>query len=175
MKKGQLVSLLVAMSSLLAFGACSNLEVNTAQAPDVSFAQYKTYAWANSPAPGPQGEPLDLYEGSILDQTIKSTTEEKLMEKGLSPAKNAPPDLLISYAAKTRMGVQYGVATTPWGWDDRAAYPVREGSITLEITDAHTGTPIWQGTASDIINRAGPSQKDVASAVTKMLDKYPAA
>jgi hypothetical protein len=163
------------MSSLLTFAACSSLEVNTAQAPNVSFAQYKTYAWANSPAPQPPGQSLDLQEGSILDQTIRSTTEEKLMEKGLAPAGSASPDLFISYGAKTKMGVEYGVATTPWGWDDRASYPVREGSITLKISDAHTGNPVWQGTASDIIDRAGPSQKDVASAVSKMLDKYPPA
>lgn len=156
----------------MAFAACSNLEVNTAQAPKVNFAQYKTYAWVPTPQP-PQGNAIE--EGSILDQTIKSTAEENLMAKGLSPAGSNPPDLLISYAARTRMGVQYGVATTPWGWDDRAAYPVREGSITLKMIDARTQMPVWQGTASDIINRAGPDQKDVAQAVNKMLDRYPSA
>ena len=170
--RGRLIAIPLAIVSLLSIAACSTLDVNTAQAPNTNFNQYKTYAWVPSAQPN---QPFMIEDGSILDQTIKATTEQNLMTKGLSPAGSQPPDLLISYTARTKMGVQYGVATTPWGWDDRAAYPVREGSITIKITDARTQKPIWQGTAADVINRAGPNQKDVANAVNKMLERYPTA
>jgi len=159
--------LLLALTALSSFAACSNMEVNTAQAPDTNFAQYKTYAWAQTT------ENVGTQEGSILDQTIKSTLQDQLASKGLSPAEGSTPDILISYTAKAREGVEYGVAPGPWGWDETTAYPVREGSIRLQFIDAKTGKAIWQGTASDVVGNNGASQKQVADAVKDLVKKYP--
>jgi hypothetical protein len=174
MRPTQIVSTLFATCSLLAFVACSSVDINTAKAPNADFHQYKTYSWINNPTQNSIAP-----QGSILEETIKTTAEQQLMAKGLSPAGSSTPDLLISYATKTRNSVEYrsdGPSTWDWGWSDMTtAYPVREGSIMLKFTDAKTGKPVWQGTASDVIGSAGPTQDDVASAVTKMIQKYPSA
>jgi Domain of unknown function (DUF4136) len=174
MRPNQIVSTLFATASLLVFAACSSVDINTAKSPNVDFNQYKTYSWISTPAQNSIAP-----EGSILEQTIKATADQQLMSKGLSQAGSSAPDLFVSYSARTRNSVEYrsdGPSTWDWGWSDMTtAYPVREGSITLKFTDARTGKPVWQGTASNVIGSAGPTQDDVASAVTKMIQKYPSA
>jgi hypothetical protein len=172
MRPTQIVSISLAALSLLSFAACSSMDINTAKAPNTDFNQYKTYSWISTPA-----QTSIAPEGSILDQTIKSTADQQLMTKGLSPAGSSAPDLLISYSARTRNSVEYrsSPSSWDWGWSETTAYPVHEGSIMIKFTDGKTGKPVWQGLASDVIGKAGPTQEEVASAVTKMIEKYPSA
>jgi hypothetical protein len=149
---------------VMSFVACSHMEVNTARAPDANLSLYRTYAWS-------QGD----LSTSVIDQTIKANVEEQLINKGLVRAKGEKPDLLISYSTQERTSFSRGLAPTEWGWDQEAIYPIREGSLKLQFIDPKTNRAVWEGTSSDIIGRAGPTQKEIAESVTEILKKYPTA
>jgi hypothetical protein len=154
---------LLLLPFLVSFAACSHIEVNTARAPDVNLSQYRTYAWAQSTDQAT----------SVTDQTVKANVEDQLMNKGLVPAKSGNADLLISYSTQEKNGFSRGLAPTDWGWDQEAVYPIREGNLKLQFIDPKTNRAVWEGTASDIIGRAGPTQNEIAESVTEILKKYP--
>jgi hypothetical protein len=151
---------------VISFAACSHMEVNTARAPDANLAQYKTYSWVSK---------TDSKTASVVDQTVKLNVEEQLMNKGLFLAKGSKPDLLLSYSSQEKNSFSRSLSPTEWGWDQEALYPIREGTLKLQFIDPKTNRAVWEGTASDEIGRAGPTQKEVAIAVTEILKKYPSA
>jgi hypothetical protein len=155
---------LLLVSFVVLFAACSNLEVNTARAPDANLAQYRTYAWIS------RSEPK---ASSVTDQTVKSNVQEQLINKGLVPSQSGEPDLLISYFVREKTGFSRGLSPSEWGWDQEAVYPVREGDLKLQFIDPKTNRAVWEGTASDVIGRAGPTQKEIADSVTEILKRYP--
>lgn len=161
---------------LPALFACSSTQIQTATDPQANLSKYKTYAWAPNPpltTDGPQH--------SILDQTIKSATEQELADKGLVPAKDSRPDLLISYFGVSRDSVTYGAAPYSGyggyypGDYYREPYVTREGSLTLQFKDPKTDRVVWQGTAAETIGEAGASQEQVQKAVSQLIEKYPVA
>jgi hypothetical protein len=150
---------------VISFAACSHMEVNTARAPDANLSQYRTYAWIQSSGQA----------SSVTDQTVRLNVEDQLIDKGLVPAKGGKPDLLISYTAIEKNGFSRGLAPTEWGWDQEAVYPVREGNLKIQFIDPKTNRAVWEGTSSDIIGRAGATQKEIAQAVTEIMKRYPTA
>jgi hypothetical protein len=164
---------------LLSLFACSSMEVQTAVAPHANLSQYRTYAWAPKPASA-----TDRPRASVLEETVKSAVEKEVAEKGLVPAEGAEPDLLISYYGVSRDSVSFGIAPSyGYGYGGgyysggyyKQPYVTREGSLTLQFTDAKTKEVVWQGTASDSISEAGASQKQVEEAIDDLIERYPVA
>jgi len=161
---GALLSLLV---------SCSSMRVQTASDPEANLSQYKTYGWAPTPPATP-----DRPQQSILDQTVKSSIEKGLAAKGLVPAKGAQADMLINYFGVSRSAITYGSTSHDywghWGHYDHATV-TREGALTLQFIDAATKRIVWQGTAADTISEAGASEKQIATAVKKLIERFPVA
>jgi hypothetical protein len=160
--------------------ACSSMEIQTAVAPQAHLSQYKTYAWA----PRPASIPAKPQHAAILEETVQSAIEEDVAQKGLVPAQDAPPDLLIGYYGTSRDSVSFGIAPSyGYGYGGgyysggyyKQPYVTREGSLTLQFIDAKTNKVVWQGTASDSISEAGASQEQVKKAVNDLIEKYPVA
>ena len=157
--------------------SCSSAQIQTATDPQADLSKYKTYAWA------PQTSSPDRPQSSILDQTVKSSTEKELAAKGLHLAKDSQPDLLISYFGVSRSEVTFGAPISYYPHPGHAgqggyydpAYVTQHGSLTLQFIDPKTNRTVWQGTASDTISEAGASQEQVAKAVNELIDRYPAA
>lgn len=153
--------------------ACSSMDIRTDQDPQANLYQYKTFAWSPKSQPR-EGEP----ESSILDQAVKSSVERELAQKGITPASPADADLLINYYGISQTAVTYG-AGPPGYWAPYdvppygPTYTTREGSLTLQFIDPRTNRIVWQGTAADTISDAGASQKQVAKAVTALIDRFP--
>lgn len=148
---------------------CSSMEVNTAKDPQANFANYKTYAWApEALAPG--------QAASVFDATVKSDVDQQLLAKGWTKVPVKDADLLISYTAKTRNNVSYGVAPGYSGWYGGVVpYVTKQGTLTLHFTDPKSRQVVWEGIATDTVGDAGSNQKQVAEAVKKVLEKYPLA
>ncbi len=144
------------------------MQIQTASDPQANLSRYKTYEWAPSRA-NVEGRPAN-----ILDQTLKSAVEKELAAKGLKPAQDSPPDLLVSYFAAAREATNYapefGYPSYPYYG---TAYVNREGSLTIQFIDPETKRIVWQGTASDTIGEAGASPEQVITAVNELFERYP--
>ncbi len=156
---------------MLSFAACSSMQVTTTQAPGANLAKYRTFAWAHQPERASS-------QSSILDQYVKADVEQQLSSKGLLPAGDAQPDLLISYTGKSTTSYEYGGGPGYWGapgaWDWGTVYPVKEGQLSLQFIDPKTKKVVWQGIASDVIDNSGGKPEQIADAVKAILKKYPA-
>jgi hypothetical protein len=149
------------------------MSVQASHDPKTDFNKYHTYAWANR---APASEAVGRPGASLLDQLVKEDADQQLPTKGLNKATDSPPDLLISYSGRSTTAVEYGATPGPAGWYEYQAptpYTIQKGSLTMVFLDAKTGKPVWQGTVSDAIGDAGPSQEQIASAVKELIKKYP--
>jgi hypothetical protein len=142
------------------------MEVSANKAPGADLAKYRTFAWAPQPN---RPEP----KASLLDQNVKADVQQQLATKGLLPAGDTPPDLLISYTAKSQTEYEYGGG--PGYWNYGYMYPVKEGQLSLQFIDPKTKKVVWQGTASDVVDDNGGNPAQVAEAVKAMIMKYPVA
>jgi hypothetical protein len=168
------ISLLLISVPLFLLAACSSVEVNTAKAPNVDLARYKTYAWAPSSA---QNKP----QASILDQEIQFSVDRQLREKGFSPA-DAPAsaDVQVSYSLGSKTSYTYGTDYDGWDegywvWGGPQVFPVHEGILSIILVDPKSNKVVWSGVASDVIGETGESQQQITEEVKDLFKKYPMA
>jgi len=57
------------------------------------------------------------------------------------------------------------------GYDDYAV-PVREGTVTISMTDAQSDKVVWQGWTTDEVNSHNLTSKEINSAVRSIFKKF---
>ena len=57
------------------------------------------------------------------------------------------------------------------GYDNRNV-PVREGTVTITMTDSRTDKAVWQGWATDEIDSRTMTSKEIQSGVRKIFKKF---
>lgn len=158
---------ITAACSLLVLAACSTMGVSTAKAPDVDLSKYKTFAWA------PDMQSNGRSDATILDQTVKTSVNQQLRNKGLSPATDVnSADMLISYTATSVPNYTFGEDYSYWEWLDWGPGQ-RVRFFELRLADPKSKKVIWEGTASDVIGDRGESQQQIMEAVRDLFKEYP--
>ncbi len=170
---------------LLAFSACSSIEVTSDHDPKANFSAYHTYNWA----PGPQqstGDPR--LDKTLLDSRIREAVERQLTAKGLTKDSGAKPDLLVAYhvAVRGKQGVTT-VSDASWyqpGWGYRGgggggptyASDYEEGTLILDLLNASNRQLVWRGSAqAEVKENISPDkrQERINEAVQKILERFP--
>lgn len=117
---------------------------------------------------------------------LRRVTEDVLAEKGLEPAP-APPqtDLLLTYYFNDKDEVRINQvswgAYSPWGYGYWSGYSYgytevrsyKQGTLVLDIVDAHTHKLVWTGTLEKEIRSANPPGDRVEKSVAKLLKNFP--
>jgi hypothetical protein len=57
------------------------------------------------------------------------------------------------------------------GYDDYSR-PVREGTVTITVTDARTDRVVWQGWTTDEVNSRNLTTKEINNAVKSIFRKF---
>jgi len=144
------------------------------------FSMFKTYAFKDGT---PSGQPL-------IDQRIVAALETELKAKGFTK-NDANPDVFVLYhvamdkqkdISAYSSGPMYGAYGYGWGggWGstttDVRVRDILVGSLAVDMVDAKKKQIAWRGLGTkEIDTGAKPEKRDknIASAVTKILKNYP--
>jgi hypothetical protein len=175
--------------SAMALGCANPVYVEKDESSNL--AKYKTYAWVEMK--DNQNDSKNVT--SFADAAVKSTAREALEKKGWTLNENNP-DVLLSYDVLVERGtetqsqavysqpysrVYYNPYMRRWGTVyypsqfmgyDSYDVPVREGTLTLTITDPQTDKVIWQGWTTESMEDRKFATSEVQKAVKKILKKF---
>jgi Domain of unknown function (DUF4136) len=156
----------------------------------VNFSDYKTYAWSET------GNPKDAANNaSFTEQNIKTVVDKELEKQGWQVTKKNPDvllnfDVLVEKTTSQQSSPVYSRSFTrsfynPYsrrffsvyypsqlvGYNDRRV-PVKEGNITITMTDTDTDKTVWQGWTTNEVNSKNLSDKEVESSVKAIFRKF---
>jgi hypothetical protein len=188
MKTSQITMLLVIGTGLVMFlSGCSSVSVSTDYDRSVPFRTYRTYALE----PPSQVPPLS----PSADSALRNTLRETLAARGIREVDLADkPDLAV--VPHVRLQQQYSVDQyTQWGyaggaWPYRAGYygvwagapatyttinNYTEGTLLLDFVDTSKQKLVFRGAGTGTMGSPESNAKKIQEAVTKIVEKFPAA
>jgi hypothetical protein len=156
-----------------------------------NLAKYKTYAWVEMKDNKDDSKNVT----SFADAAVKSTAREILEKKGWT-LNEINPDVLLSYDVLVERGsetqsqavysqpysrVYYNPYLRRWGTVyypsqfmgyDSYDVPVREGTLTLTMTNPETDKVIWQGWTTKSMEDRKFATSEIKKAVKTILKKF---
>lgn len=163
------------------------------QSPTANLGQYKTYAWVEVKATQTDNRNVTGLAGDAIHRTARAELEAKgLREVTENPDALLSYDVLVERTTERRSEpvytqpfsrVFYNPFFRRWGTVyypsrfvgyDTYTVPVREGTLTLTLTDARTDSTVWQGWTTETMRNRRFSSSDVEKAVRHILKKLPA-
>jgi len=168
---------------LFLVASCSSVRVTSDYDTKTDFSKYKTFAFYK--------KGIDKVEISDLDKRrILKGVENELLAKGLT--KSDTPDLLVNIFTKARKkiniyndyyGYGYGYGGYygwyPWYYGPNYGVQVSEyteGTLFIDLIDAHKKELAWQGIGSGALNTSGnvtKKEERIKNLVTQIMAKYP--
>jgi len=178
----------IAVAALMIAGCSAPVHVE--KDDSVDFSKYKTFAWVDNSGKKDRDKSNDLMERKFEDAVTKA------LDKQGWRIDNRRPDVLINYdvlVERTTRRESDAVYSQPFtrtfynpyarrfynvyypsqfmGYDDYSR-PVREGTVTITVTDAGTDRVVWQGWTTDEVNSRNLSTKEINSAVKSIFRKF---
>jgi hypothetical protein len=179
----------IAVSALLIVGCSSPVHIQKDDSVDLS--RYKTFAWADR---GSKDKERNR-KNELMEQKFKEAVTKELTREGWR-VDNRHPDALISYdvlVERGRRSQSDPVYSRPFirtfynpyarrffsvyypsqfiGYDDYET-SIREGTVTITMTDANTNKEIWQAWTTNEVNSHNLTNKEINSAVKSIFRKF---
>ena len=154
----------------------------------VNFSNYRTYAWTAASEQGSK-------ETNLADRKTRAAIDAELAKQGWREVKNNP-DVLVSYDILVERNEKQSsspVYTQPfirpffnpytrrwgtiyypsqfWGYDNEPRQ-VREGTLTVTMTDAKTDKMVWQGWTTDEVASRNLTSKEIHVSVKSIFRKF---
>jgi hypothetical protein len=182
MKKILLQSL--CLLALLQLSCGPSLKVSTDYDKTVDFGKYKTFAMYKTEAL------LNESISQLNQQRIVTSIKNEMIKKGYQE-NTTTPDLLVNPVAifKDRVSVSstssaygYGGYYRPYAWGAGPAYGTtsynvdhyKDGSLIIDVIDAHSKNLVWQGTGNKEIDKpAKDLDAAISKAVTSIMAGFP--
>lgn len=187
------IAILALCASLVLPSACTTGRVTSDFDETQSFAEYRTFAWADD-------EPMAIYGSrqipATLEPKITRTIKSELEAKGYVFTENlTEADFAVSFTVGTRDGVRavrspeyfWGYRTN-WGWGVRH-YPIyartrstitevseyTEGRLAIDVYDVSKRAPVWHGVGVKNLSFAELNGQDdkVVEGVARVLASFP--
>jgi len=177
----------MAVAALMVVGCSAPVHVEKDNSVD--FSRYKSYAWVD------QTDNRANRTNQLMEQKFKSAVSEAMDKEGWR-MDSKRPDVLISYDLLVERGSKQQsepVYSRPFtrtyynpyshryysvyypsefmGYDNYET-PVREGTVTITVTDTKTDKVVWQGWTTDEVNNRNLSSKEIQSAVKSIFRKF---
>lgn len=170
------------------FAGCASI-AHVEKDDTVNFSNYRTYAWAQSDS-NTAKKGLELTE-----RKTRAAVDAELAKQGWREVK-AAPDVLVSYDvlvernekqntnpvySRSYMRPFFNPYTRRWGTlyypsqflgYDNESRLVREGTLTITMTDAKTDRMVWQGWTTDEVNSRNLSSKEIQASVKSIFRKF---
>jgi hypothetical protein len=162
MHRRHLIIFGVASSLLLSVDAQARPTISTDAVPGVNFSAYRTYSWVNTAPPGGMNP--------VLYQRIMADFDSALASHGYQKADQGDLALGLTLGAQNKTDVEswgrFGLQTS--------VYQYTEGQMSLDAFDAKTKQALWHGQITETFNPAKPNQAAIDSAISKLMQKFPA-
>jgi len=157
-----------------------------------NFANYHTYTWVETKANDHDNKQRAT---GYADISIRNSVNDELAKEGWTEASDNP-DILVSYDVLVRRATREesnAVYTTPFTrmyynpWRGRwstiyypsqfAGYetydqPVKEGTITITMTDAKTDKVVWQAWTTEQLNYARLTPDEINKGIRNIFGKF---
>ncbi|MEO5682439.1 MAG: DUF4136 domain-containing protein [Chitinophagaceae bacterium] len=178
---------LLAITGLLITGCSTPVHVEKDQQTD--FSRYKTFAWINENS-GKKSKANDLEDKNVHDAVSRELRKSSWREVSANPDVLISYDVLIERTTKRQSDPVYSRATSRlyfnpytrrygtiyypsqfWGYEDYNV-PVREGTLTITVTDASSDKTIWQGWTTDEVDSRRLTSKELANSVKSIFRKF---
>lgn len=179
----------IAVAMLMIVGCSAPVHVEKDETVD--FSKYKTFAWVDKNS----GKKDRDRSNEMMEQRFKEAVTAELGKQGWR-MDNRRPDVLISYdvlVERSSRRQSDPVYTQPFvrtfynpfarrfyniyypsrfiGYDDYSV-PIKEGTVTITMTDAQTDKVVWQGWTTDEVNSRNLTSKEITSAVKSIFRKF---
>jgi Domain of unknown function (DUF4136) len=179
-----------ALTAAFCIAACS-APVYVEKDDAVDLGKYKTYMWVDTKYNQNDNAARPPAYG---DLTVRNASNETLKTEGLTEASDNP-DLLISYDVlvnnttarrsdpvytQSYSRTYYNPRLKRWssiyypsqflGYNNYEV-PVKEGTITITLTDANTDKVVWQGWTTDELNYSSITQDEIRASVKNIFKK----
>lgn len=180
----------IAVAALM-FAGCS-APVHVEKDDNADFSSYKTFAWVDKDGAGKKDQNK---KNDMMEQKFKEAVTKELDKQGWK-TDNRRPDVLVSYDVLVERGSRRQndpVYSQPFtrsffnpysrrfynvyypsqfmGYDDYSE-PIREGTVTITVTDAKTDKSVWQGWTTGEVNSHNLTSKEINSAVKSIFRKF---
>jgi hypothetical protein len=183
-----------AIASILLAAGCST-PVHVQQDANVNLSNYHTYSWVDTRA---NEKDNSARAAAYADIGVRNAANAELQKAGWREV-TSDPDVFISYdilVARSREQRSDPVYSQPYtrtfynpyrrtwssvyypsqfvGYQDYTI-PVKEGTITISITDANTDKLVWQGWTTETMNYTRLTESQIDRVVRTILEKFHAA
>jgi hypothetical protein len=153
------------------------------------FSHYRSFAWL-SENNGKKSKANDLEDKAVYDAVSKELQKSNWREVITNPDVLISYDVLIERSTRRESNPVYSPATSrlyfnPYtrrygtifypsqflGYNDYNV-PVREGTVTITVTDAKTDKTIWQGWTTDEVNSRHLTSREINSSIKSIFRKF---
>ena len=182
----------VAALSGLLLASCAGV-AHVEKDKTANFSNYHTYAWVESK--DSQSDSVKTKISDLTERRIREAVNTEMAKSGWKEVKNRP-DILLSYdvlferSVKQENNPVYTEPMTRYVYNPYARrwvsiyYPsqfvgydnnqrdVREGTLTLSMTDARTDKTVWQGWTTGEVNSRNLTSKEITASVKSIFSKF---
>ena len=159
---------------------------------NADFTSYKTFAWVDKDGSGKNDHNKS---NDLMERKFKEAVTNELSKQGWK-VDDRQPDVLVSYdvlverSSRRQNDPVYSQPFTrtffnPYarrfysvyypsqfmGYDDYAE-PIKEGTVTITVTDARTDKAVWQGWTTGEVNSHHLTTKEINNAVKSIFRKF---
>jgi hypothetical protein len=181
------VRLLTVAAVALAMAGCATLQVGSDYDRHVDFSKYRTFAIM-------QRQHQEAHN-PLAVQRAEDDITQALIGKGFQQANDAASaDFAVDFTIGSRERIDINSYPQPYaarGWAGWGGGPgwwggpywgntidvrqVREGTLSIDVFDAHTRRPVWHGWAKRDLSRSDIEQSEapIREAVQAVLAKFP--
>lgn len=182
----------VAALSGLLLASCAGV-AHVEKDKTANFSNYHTYTWVESK--DSQSDSVKTKISDLTERRIREAVNTEMAKSGWKEVKNRP-DILLSYdvlferSVKQENNPVYTEPMTRYVYNPYARrwvsiyYPsqfvgydnnqrdVREGTLTLSMTDARTDKTVWQGWTTGEVNSRNLTSKEITASVKSIFRKF---
>jgi hypothetical protein len=179
----------ITVAALMIVGCSAPVHVE--KDDNVDFSKYKTFSWTDKE----EGKKDRDKSNDLMERKFKEAVTKALEKQGWR-MDNRKPDVLVNYDLLVERSTRREndpVYSQPFtrtfynpyarrfyniyypsqfmGYDDYER-PVREGTVTISVTDTRTDKVVWQGWTTDEVNSRNLTSKEINNAVKSIFRKF---
>jgi hypothetical protein len=174
-------------AAILVLAACATLQVGSDYDRQASFANYHTFAIMR--------RQHQNVHNPLVVQRMEDAIRQDLVAKGYREVSDpASADFTVDFTVGSKERTDINSYPEPyaalgwggWGWgpgwwggpywgSSLDVRQVREGTLSVDVFDAHTRRPVWHGWAKKDLSRKDidNSEEPIRKAVAAVLAKFP--
>ena len=139
---------------------------------DANFADYKSFMWINEPS-----TPKD----PLIAHRIVESINAQFTQKGFEHVRDADLAVSVNVASQEKQTLErFYAGFENWFWDLGVGPPTAkvetyaEGTIVVDLFDAHTKTVIWRGPAvMEVSDQREKVAHEAEIAIQKLFKDFP--